>query len=341
MEILAGQGGFVRATPLTWQQQVSQAVRSPLELRRRLGLAEDPPSAGESAASRDFPVFVPLPWLNRIRPGDPLDPLLLQVLAVAAETEAAPGFVPDPLAESGLQPLPGLLHKYAGRVLLIAAGACAINCRYCFRRHFPYESALTGKPQLQAALDHIAADPGISEVLLSGGDPLMLPDGRLNWLIEQLQEIPHLQRFRIHTRLPVAIPARITDGLVGIFQSSRLQSVMVLHSNHPRELDGEVQRAMLRLRKESPVVLLNQSVLLRGVNDCAETLTGLSLRLLDCGVLPYYLHQLDPVAGASHFFVPPEVGLRLVEAMREALPGYLVPRYVQEVPGEASKTPLA
>lgn len=341
MQILTNDPGFVRTTPRSWQDEVKRAIRTLGELRQALGLpAEVDGGKAAEAASQAFPVFVPQPWLERIERGNPQDPLLLQVLAAAAEQTEVAGFGPDPLAESGMQVLPGLLHKYQGRVLLIAAGACAIHCRYCFRRHFPYHEAPRSESQLQEAFERIAADPSIEEVLLSGGDPLMLTDPRLGWILRQLDGIPHLRRLRIHTRLPVAIPARITDELQAALRENRLQPVIVIHANHAAELDEQVAAAMLRLRSDPRITLLNQSVLLRGVNDRVAELAQLSRRLLDCGVLPYYLHLLDPVAGAAHFSVPEEQGLRLMEELRSSLPGYLVPRLVREIPGQPSKTPI-
>lgn len=321
-----------------WQAEMKRAIRSLPELAQRLGL--DPGWAPEITAAEAFPVFVPEPYLARIEHGNPQDPLLRQVLPVAAEDDAAAGFVADPLNERGATLAPGILRKYRSRALLVVTGACAIHCRYCFRREFPYGEGPRGVEAWEPALELVAADPEINEVLLSGGDPLTLADTTLRRLGDRLDEIATLKRLRIHTRLPVVIPSRTTDQLVGWLAESRLQPWMVIHANHPRELDGPVLAGLRRLR-EAGVQLLNQSVLLRGINDDEATLIELSERLLDGGVLPYYLHQLDPVRGAAHFEVSMARGRELIAAMRAALPGLGVPRYVQERSGEPSKTVLA
>jgi len=321
-----------------WQRQLAEVVRDPVELCHRLGLGESAlPGARDGHAL--FEVRVPEAYLSRIRPGDPDDPLLRQVLPLIAETDAVDGFVADPLEEADHTPRRGLIHKYAGRVLLIASPACAINCRYCFRRHFPYQENSPSRAQWQATLDYLRDDTSIQEVILSGGDPLAASDRQLAWLVARLEEIPHLKRLRIHTRLPVVIPARIDAALLEWLGSSRLQKVVVLHANHAQEIDEEVAAACARL-KAAGVTLLNQSVLLRGVNDRVSALADLSERLFEAGVLPYYLHVLDPVSGAAHFDVPDEEARSLVEALRDRLPGFLMPRLVREVPGAGSKTPL-
>ncbi|MDI5934793.1 EF-P beta-lysylation protein EpmB [Halomonas kalidii] len=328
--------------PLTiaapWQAQLSRAIRDPRELCRRLGL-DDAWRPGAEAGHRLFEVRVPEAYLARIRPGDPHDPLLRQVLPLMDETRPTPGYVADPLAEADHTPARGLIHKYQGRVLLIASPACAVNCRYCFRRHFPYEENSPSRAQWQQTLDHLRGDASIREAILSGGDPLAASDRRLAWLVERLEAIPHLKRLRIHTRLPVVIPDRIDDALLGWLSATRLQKVVVLHVNHAQEIDEAVIAACTRL-KAAGVTLLNQSVLLRGVNDSVDALAALSERLFEAGVLPYYLHVLDPVAGAAHFDVPDDEARELVAGLREVLPGFLTPRLVREIPGEASKTPL-
>ncbi len=332
---------------LSWQQELKTALRSVAGLRREMGLEteEEASSVADASGSlgkaeEEFQVLVPHRWLKLMRRGDARDPLLLQVLATAEETRTVPGFTADPLEEARFEPVPGVLHKYAGRVLLVLTGACAINCRYCFRRNFPYDHAPRTPEQMAAALEYIRADESVEEVLLSGGDPLMLADERLESLIKSLDNIPQLRRLRIHSRMPVVLPNRVTDGLVRLLKSSRLQPVVMIHANHPRELDDEVAAALERLRNEARVTLLNQSVLLRGVNDDSTVLRELSRRLFECGVLPCYLHQLDPVAGTAHFAIPDDEAIRLVESLRGQLPGYLVPRLVREVPGEKSKSPL-
>ena len=321
-----------------WQHELRVAFSRPQELLAALGL--EPAAVGLSeAAAADFPLRVPRPFVARMRPGDPTDPLLRQVLPVAAETRRQRGFVSDPVGDLAAEAQPGLLHKYRGRALLLVTGACAINCRYCFRRAFPYSDSV-GTARLDAAVTALAGMPDIDEVILSGGDPLSLRDERLAALVERLAALPHLRRLRVHTRLPVTIPARITPALLDWLTGTRLQPVVVLHVNHARELDASVATALAPLRRAG-VPLLNQAVLLRGVNDDAAALAELSTRLFECGVLPYYLHQLDRVRGAAHFDVPVRRARALLRTLRQSLPGYLVPKLVREIAGEASKTPLA
>ncbi|MDR5873861.1 EF-P beta-lysylation protein EpmB [Halomonas sp. CUBES01] len=322
----------------TWQQQLSQAVRDPAVLCQRLGLS-DKWLPGARTGHQLFEVCVPDAYVSRIAPGDPGDPLLRQVLPLANEALSLPGFVADPLEEADHQPASGLIHKYAGRVLLIASPACAINCRYCFRRHFPYSENSPSRAQWQEALDYLRADTSIHEAILSGGDPLAANDRQLAWLVEQLEAIPHLKRLRIHTRLPVVIPDRVDDALLDWLSATRLQKVVVLHINHANEIDQSVADACDRL-KQAGVTLLNQSVLLRDVNDDVTTLATLSERLFEAGILPYYLHVLDPVQGAAHFDVSDEEARKLVASLRDLLPGFLMPRLVREIPGKGSKTPL-
>ncbi|UYG02539.1 EF-P beta-lysylation protein EpmB [Halomonas sp. LR3S48] len=332
----------VDVTPLTlpsaWQTQLSQAIRDPRELCRRLGL-DDAWLPGAERGHALFEVRVPEAFLARMRHGDLSDPLLRQVLPLVDEGETVPGYVSDPLAEAEHTPGPGLIHKYAGRVLLIASPACAVNCRYCFRRHFPYGDNSPSRTQWEQTLNILRQDTSIHEAILSGGDPLAASDRQLAWLVERLDAIPHLKRLRIHTRLPVVIPDRVDDALLDWLGATRLQKVVVLHVNHAQEIDEAVIDACARL-KQAGVTLLNQSVLLRGVNDSVDALAELSERLFEAGVLPYYLHVLDPVAGAAHFDVPDEEARELVAGLREVLPGFLMPRLVREIPGEASKTPL-
>ncbi len=317
-----------------WQKALQQAIRDPAELLRRLDLPDDLLPAARAAAAR-FPLRVPRGYVARMRPGDPHDPLLRQVLPLAEELESRPGFDADPVGDQAARRAPALLHKYPGRALLIAAGACAGHCRYCFRRHFPYQD----NHDLEPALARIAADASLSEIILSGGDPLSLSDARLATLLDRLEAIPHLRRLRLHTRHPVFLPERITDALCQRLAACRLPVAVVIHGNHAREIDAEVCHALTRLRA-SGAVLLNQAVLLRGVNDSLASLAELGETLFDAGVIPYYLHQLDRVAGAGHFEVPDEEALALHAALRDTQPGYLVPRLVRERAGMASKTPL-
>jgi EF-P beta-lysylation protein EpmB len=315
-----------------------EAIRDPVVLCRRLSLPASYEAAAAEAAKL-FPVFAPVEYVAKMTPGDPRDPLLRQVLPLADELDAAPGFSQDPLAEAAAVVQPGLLKKYQGRVLLIATGACAVHCRYCFRRHFPYGEAPGSAAAWRPALERIAADPSIDEVLLSGGDPLTMTDNRLAPLADQLAAIGHVQRLRIHTRLPIVIPERVTHELIAWLQGSRLAAIVVVHANHPREIDGPVEDALARL-VDAGIVVLNQAVLLRGVNDDADVLALLCQRLVNCRVLPYYLHQLDRVAGAAHFEVPVAEGRKLIAGLRRRLPGYAVPRYVYERPGAPHKIAL-
>jgi EF-P beta-lysylation protein EpmB len=320
----------------SWQAQLRLAVRTAGDLCRRLGLSEE---LASSAAAQNFPVFVPPSYLARIRPGDPNDPLLRQVLPIDAEGISLGGFTVDPVGDGTAALHPGVLQKYAGRALLIATGACAVHCRYCFRRHFPYDQAPHSEAAWDAALAVIHQDATLAEVILSGGDPLMLVDERLATLVEEIARIPHVARLRIHTRLPIVIPERITERLLAVLTTGRLTPVVVVHVNHARELAADVLPALGTLR-QAGVTLLNQTVLLRGVNDSTAAQRELSEQLFQVGVLPYYLHQLDRVQGAAHFEVPIEEGKRILNDLRQQLPGYLVPRYVQEITGEPSKSVL-
>jgi EF-P beta-lysylation protein EpmB len=322
----------------SWQQELRLAVRDASQLVAALQLRDSLlPSARQAA--RDFPVFAPWPYIARMSKGDAADPLLRQVLPLDAETLDQPDFTTDPVGDAAAQLAPGLLQKYNGRALLVTTGACAIHCRYCFRRHYPYSAGPRSADDWQPAIDQIAADPSVDEVLLSGGDPLTLVDSHLAELARRLAEIPQVRRLRIHTRLPIVIPQRVTADLLAWLRGTRLTPIMVVHANHPQEIDDSVAAA-LALLSDAGIPVLNQSVLLRGVNDNAAALIELSRRLVDLRVMPYYLHQLDRVSGAAHFEVPVSRGLELLAAMRCALPGYAVPRYVQEVAGETHKRVL-
>lgn len=325
-----------RSPKSTWRESLRNAVRSLDELLSVLNL--DPQRVGASPeAVKDFPLVVPRGFVDRMEKSNPLDPLLLQVLPSGEEHESPPGFSKDPLAEEETSPIPGILHKYKGRALVIATGACAVHCRYCFRRHFPYtDHAMDMTP----ALDYLASDSSIHEVILSGGDPLTLSDQKLSQLVDSFEKIPHVERLRLHTRLPVVLPERIDDSLLQWLSRTRLQSVVVIHSNHPNEIDGSVIDALKRL-KSSGATLLNQTVLLRNVNDQVDILRTLSEALFRAGVLPYYLHVLDRVEGAAHFEVTEADARRLARRLLAELPGYLVPRLVREVAGAPSKTPIS
>ncbi len=327
--------------PARWQQALRECVRTPAELFAALGL--DPSSAGaSSAAAEGFALKVPRSYVARMRPGDPDDPLLRQVLPVGAELRATPGYVADPVGDLHALAGEGVLRKYHGRALLVTTGACAVHCRYCFRREYPYGEQSAGRHSFAAALAALRADASIHEVLLSGGDPLTLSDRRLGELVAALGNIPHLRRLRIHTRLPVVLPERIDAGFLRAWNAApHLQRVMVIHANHANELrDAADVRAALAALREDGATLLNQSVLLRGINDTVDALADLGEALFAAGVLPYYLHVLDRVRGAAHFEVPDDEARDLVAALAARHPGYLVPRLVREVPGAASKTML-
>jgi EF-P beta-lysylation protein EpmB len=322
----------------SWQEALKDAVRDPYELCRLLDL----PSAmavAASGAGRTFSMLVPRGFVARMRPGDPADPLLRQVMPLDAETATVPGYVSDPVDDGAATRQPGLIQKYEGRVLLVTTGSCAVHCRYCFRRHFPYEESPRSLDDWQPAFAEIDGDQTIHEVILSGGDPLTVVDGTLAGMVQRLAAIGHLRRLRVHTRLPIMIPERVTDELIGLLRSSRLAPIVVVHVNHANELDANVATALAKMT-DAGIVLLNQAVLLAGVNDNVDAQLALCERLVDLRVMPYYLHQLDPVSGAAHFEVPLSVGRRIMKELRDRLPGYAVPRYVQEVPGAASKTLL-
>ena len=323
--------------PEKWQSILADLVTEPKELLQILGLdARQLPVP--DAVLKAFPLKVPRPYISRMERGNPRDPLLLQVLPLSSEAQTHTGPT-DPLAESRSNPLPGLLQKYHGRVLLTVAPHCAVHCRYCFRRDFDYAGNTPGRGQWQAVLDYIKADPSITEVIFSGGDPLAANDRYLAWLSAEIAAIAHVQRLRIHSRTPIVIPQRVTPALQQWLGNSRLQMVLVLHCNHARELDDQVARAV-ELLAATGATLLNQSVLLRGVNDDAAVLQSLSEKLFSLNVLPYYLHLLDPVPGVGHFDVPETEARALMATLRARLPGYLVPQLVREVAGATSKSPI-
>lgn len=321
-----------------WRHLWREAVRDGGELLALLGL--EPAALGLSAeAARQFPLRVPRGFVARMRHGDPADPLLRQVLPVDEEMRAAAGFSLDAVGDGPATAGDGVIRKYDGRALLVATGSCAVNCRYCFRRHFPYSEQTASAAEWGAALERIAGDRGVEEVILSGGDPLSLSDAKLAALTDGLRAIPHVRRLRIHTRLPVVLPERVDDGLVGWLASLPWPVAVVLHANHANEFDDGVDAALARLRMAG-ATLLNQAVLLRGVNDSVDALAALSERGFAAGVLPYYLHQLDRVQGAAHFEVDDGRARSLHAALAARLSGYLVPRLVREVAGDTGKRPL-
>ncbi len=321
-----------------YSETKSGFITQPEVLRTKLSLAQDSLPLSTEAA-QDFVFKVPAAFVERMNRGDAQDPLLKQVWPAVDEEIDTPGFHRDPLGEEAATVAPGLLRKYQGRALLIVSGACAVHCRYCFRRHFPYGEHQLDDVALQAAIAQIHADQTLSEIILSGGDPLILSNRRLDGLLRQLAAIPHIRRLRIHSRVPIVLPRRIDKQLVEIFTPYASRLVLVVHANHAQELNADVRDQLLELRN-SGMTLLNQTVLLRGVNDSAADLVQLSDALFTCGVLPYYLHQLDPVAGAAHFQVSDQAALEIMAKMRDALPGYLVPRLVREQAGASSKQPV-
>ncbi len=325
-----------RQIAATWQQELADAITRPQELAEALGL---PLEALGAATETAFPLRVPRGFVARMRPGDPRDPLLRQVLPLAEELLEPPGYGVDPLQERAAQRAPALLQKYRGRALLIATESCAVHCRYCFRREFPYAAQRSEGGRWREALEVIAADPSLEEIILSGGDPLSLSNARLSALTSALTRIPHVRRIRVHTRQPVVLPARVDAGLLEWLRSLSVPVVVVLHVNHPNEIDAALRAACADIRAAG-ATLLNQTVLLAGVNDDVTVLARLSQQLFEAGVLPYYLHAVDRVRGAAHFLVPDERARELAGELASRLPGYLVPRLVREVPGADAKTVL-
>ena len=325
----------MRDSSLSWQKKLAQGFSSASELLTFLEL----PKQATSMAELQFPSRIPLGFARRMQKANLNDPLLLQVLALDTELSDTVGYVPDPLAEAKSNVQKGIIHKYHGRVLLTLTGVCAVNCRYCFRRHFPYAENNLSTAEWEQALDYIRQDSSINEVIYSGGDPLAANDRRIAWLTRQIADIPHIKRLRVHTRLPVVIPQRVTDGLIEALSATRLPVTMVLHCNHANEVDAQMLAATQKL-KSANITLLNQAVLLRGVNNRLEDQMALSEVLGDNGVLPYYLHLLDHVRGASHFHCSDAEAKHLVGQLLTRLPGYLVPRLVREIAGEAGKVPI-
>ncbi|MCE2027427.1 EF-P beta-lysylation protein EpmB [Sessilibacter corallicola] len=321
-----------------WQSQLSNLITDPKEL---LAIAEIPTDSREyhaiEQACADFQLRVPRAFADKIEKGNAKDPLLLQVLPSAQELLASPGYSTDPLGEEAANPIPGLIHKYESRVLMTLSGQCAINCRYCFRRHFPYAENRLTRDHLQEITAYVANNTALNEVILSGGDPLSVSNTQIRRFLSELASIQHITRIRFHTRLPVVIPERIDQTLLDTFSNSKQKIIVVVHTNHPNELDERFDRAMAQLTNNR-VTLLNQTVLLKNINDNPETLTKLSERLFSAGVMPYYLHLLDKVVGATHFEIPEHDAIGLHRALQTQLPGFLVPKLVREIAGKSSKT---
>ncbi|NHB56975.1 EF-P beta-lysylation protein EpmB [Acinetobacter shaoyimingii] len=322
-----------------WQTQLSDLVTDPAELLALLKLSPQDLLSGAILASEQFKLRVPRDFVNKMQVGNPLDPLLLQVLPHHLELEEHEGFVTDPLDEEAANQIPGVLHKYKSRFLLTLTGACAVHCRYCFRRHFPYQENLPKNDDWINIQNYLATQPQINEVILSGGDPLTLTNRKLALWIERLESISHIKILRIHSRVPIVIPNRIDDEFISILKNSRLRIILVVHSNHALELDDYTCQKLLTLVNNN-ILVLNQSVLLKGVNDDADTLVELSHRLFEAQVLPYYLHVLDKVKGAQHFDLNKNKIEDIYKNVLADLPGYLVPKLVREIAGEQNKTPL-
>ncbi|MDY0667715.1 EF-P beta-lysylation protein EpmB [Pasteurella multocida] len=319
----------------SWTDHLANAISDPKILLETLNLPTENVEQ-DLEARRLFPLRVPLPFVEKMQKGNPQDPLFLQVMSFHDEFLQVEGFSKDPLEEQDAV-VPSVLHKYHNRLLLMVKGGCAVNCRYCFRRHFPYADNKGNKANWQKALDYIANHPEIEEVIFSGGDPLMAKDHELDWLIKNLENIPHLQRLRIHTRLPVVIPQRITADLCQTLAESRFQTVLVTHINHPNEIDAFFAQAINKLR-EVGVLLLNQAVLLKGINDNAHILKQLGDKLFATNILPYYLHLLDKVEGASHFYLDDNRALNIYKELQSLTSGYLVPKLAREIAKEPNKT---
>jgi EF-P beta-lysylation protein EpmB len=321
-----------------WKNSLAQAIRDPAELLKILELP-DRLLPNAISAAKSFPLRVPHSYLNRIKRGDPNDPLLRQILPLGDELENVAGYNHDPVGDLAAQQYPGLLHKYHGRALLVTTGACGIHCRYCFRRNYPYSASNPLQDHWPAVIDYLHTNTEINEIILSGGDPLSLSDRRLAKLVSDLEQIPHLRTLRIHTRLPIVLPQRVNQELLRWISATRFKVVLVVHVNHANEIDLDVKRAMAELKK-TDLTILNQSVLLKDVNDSTVALKQLSLTLFDANILPYYLHQLDKVSGAAHFAVSDQSAIKLIDELRQQLPGYLIPQLVQELAGEPNKVPL-
>ncbi|EHU1305002.1 MULTISPECIES: EF-P beta-lysylation protein EpmB [Acinetobacter] len=322
-----------------WQSQLSDLITDPLELLNLLELSTDQLLSGAILASEKFKLRVPRAFVGKMNAKDPLDPILLQVLPHHLELEEHPEFVTDPLGEEAANQLPGVLHKYKSRFLLTLTGACAVHCRYCFRRHFPYQENLPKNEDWLNIKNYIESNPDINEVILSGGDPLTLSNRKLALWLERLSSLKQVKILRIHSRVPIVIPNRIDEELISLLKNSRLRIILVVHSNHASELDDFTCSKLLQL-SEHHITVLNQAVLLKGVNDSAQTLTDLSYRLFEARVMPYYLHVLDKVKGAQHFdLIPSEIDA-IYQDVLASLPGYLVPKLVREIAGEKNKTPL-
>lgn len=322
-----------------WQSQLSDLITDPLELLETLQLSPDQLLSGAILASEQFKLRVPRAFVEKMIIGDALDPLLLQVLPHHLELNDHPEFITDPLGEEQANQQPGVLHKYKSRFLLTLTGACAVHCRYCFRRHFPYQENLPKNEDWINIRNYIESQSEVNEVILSGGDPLTLSNRKLKLWLERLESVPQIKFLRIHSRVPIVIPNRVDEELVSLLKNSRLRIILVVHSNHAAELD-DFTCAKLATLVQNQITVLNQSVLLNGVNNSAQVLVDLSYRLFEARVMPYYLHVLDKVKGAQHFDLASNEIDEIYKEVLASLPGYLVPKLVREIAGEKNKTPL-
>lgn len=324
---------------ISWQRDLAGAIREPQQLLAALDLRESQLPELSEDATGPFPLLVPRSYVARMEPGNAADPLLQQVLPQQAELLDTAGFEADAVGDEQSRVAPGLLQKYHGRALMIAAGSCAVHCRYCFRREYPYSAEPHTMADWQPALEYIRDDPSLTEVILSGGDPLMLPDARLRHLVDEIDDISHVERVRIHTRLPVVLPSRVTEELLTTLSTGRSQVIFVIHANHANEIAADC-KAALRQVVAAGIPALNQTVLLKGINNNCTALEALSRALVNVGVMPYYLHQLDHVTGTAHFEVDDMAARQLIADLQSRLPGYAVPRLVREIAGRQSKTPV-
>jgi len=296
-------------------------------------------SSFDNIKDYNFKVKIPEYFKNKIDFNNPIDPLLLQVIPSELEAIETPGFNYNPLEESKYNPVPGLLHKYKTRVLIMLTTNCSINCRYCFRRHFDYKSNNIALKEFDKIIDYIKQNKNINEVIYSGGDPLLASDKYINNITQKIAQIPHIKYIRIHTRIPIVDPKRITQEFCDIFIPEKInnkKTILVTHCNHPDELDEHIKSKMDLLNKNN-FTLLNQSVLLKNINDNSEILVNLSYKLFNCGIMPYYIHMLDPVQNAAHFQVDVNIAIKLMKQIKAELPGFLVPKLMQEKPGGNSK----
>ncbi len=319
-----------------WKSVVSESFR---DLDALLEFCEIDGLRTEIQANQEFTFRVTRYFASLIEKGNALDPLLLQVLPDAYELQMVDGYSEDAVGDRLSMPLPGLIHKYHGRVLLTLTGACAIHCRYCFRRHYPYSESNTDYCVNSEVVKYLSRHTEVNEVILSGGDPLMLSDQKLANLVTSLNQVPHIRSLRIHSRVLSVLPERVTQGLINTLHQFRGRVVFVTHINHPKEI-SEPNQTAFHLLSQQGYRLFNQSVLLKRVNDSPQTLAELSNKLFESHIIPYYLHRLDKVQGAAHFDLTAEESCRIYKQLRNRLPGYLLPAMVEELPGRASKTPV-